>query len=203
MIEKERGVVMLDFNAVYDGCVQGNRTHQRVIYENSYSYIYGTCLRYSNSKEQAEDLTQDVFIKIFTNIKKFKGSTYQQLGGWATKLASNYCIDIIRKNKIRTISGSYGDALDIENIVQHSNEDSDEYFNEYCYERLYNINDVIIAVQTLTPRYRMVFNMYVMDGFTHNEISDKLKICVGSSKSNLFKAKVKLREILRNNKVVS
>jgi RNA polymerase sigma factor (sigma-70 family) len=187
---------MLDFDMVYDGCVQGDRTHQKIIYDNSYSYIYRICLRYSNSKEQAEDLTQDIFIKIFANIVKFKGSNYKQLGGWANKLASNYCIDIIRKKEIQTIgSGSYGDYLNIENISENYNEDCDEI--------LYDIDDIIIAIKTLTPRYRTVFNMYFMDGFTHNEISDKLKICVGSSKSNLFKAKVKLREILINNKIVS
>jgi RNA polymerase sigma factor (sigma-70 family) len=98
----KRGDV-LDFDTVYSGCVQGDRNHQKVIYEKSYSYVYRICVRYSKSKQQAEDLTQDIFIKLFDNIEKFKGSTYEQLGGWTNKLASNHCLDIIRKKKYRPL----------------------------------------------------------------------------------------------------
>jgi len=183
---------MLDFEIVCDGCIQGDRTHQKLIYEKFYSSVYRICIKYSKSKQQTEDLTQDIFIKLFANIKKFKGSTYNEFSGWANKLSNNHCIDVFRKKKIVTISGSgsYNDGLNIENI----SENYDEHFNE----NLYDLDDIIVAVQGLSPRYKMVFNMYVMDGLTHHEISDKLDISVGSSKSNLFKAKIKLREILRN-----
>ncbi len=111
------------------------------------------------------------------------GDNLGELGSWVKRLSINYCIDQNRKTK--PLFCEYFDEVIY---------DDDE--TDIILENNYTLKQILSSIHTLPPRYKTVFNMFVLDGFTHKEISDKLNLKPGSSKANLFKAKKKLREIL-------
>ncbi len=179
---------MIDFNKTIKGCKEGDRKHQKEIYKQFYPTVYKTCMRYGSSIEEGEDLMQDTFIKVFLTISKFEGTEPHQLGGWIKTLAKNHCIDYKRKKIDKPIQS---ELFGVEDVV----DEVDDYV-----DLKYSFNDVIIAVQKLSPRYNLVFNLFVMDGYSHDEISDILNISIGASKSNLYKAKANLRKYLEGEK---
>ncbi|MFH1321825.1 MAG: sigma-70 family RNA polymerase sigma factor [Bacteroidota bacterium] len=163
------------------GCVKSDRKCQQKIYELYYSKMMGVCIRYSNNREEAKDLLHDGFLKVFNNINKFdhKGS----FEGWVRKIMINTTIDNFRKSKPIYLK----DENELLNI-----EDSESDLN--ILSRL-SLEDILKAVQNLSPAYRAVFNLYVIEGYTHKEVANELGISVGTSKSNLAKAKYNLRKI--------
>lgn len=169
---------------IIEGCVKGDRKCQQIIYEKFYGKMLGTCMRYSKDREEARDILQDGFMKVFANIKKYGGNG--SFEGWIRKIMVNTAIDLIRKSKKRMIQ--YADSDHAEEIAEEEN-------NEYV-----NIStaEIIEAVQQLPPSYRTVFNMFVVDGFAHKEIAEQLGITVGTTKSNLSKAKMNLKKMLAN-----
>jgi RNA polymerase sigma-70 factor (ECF subfamily) len=170
------------------GCKKGNRQSQRILYETLYSRMLGVCLRYSRDMLEAEDLVQDGFIKVFDKIKGFnyKGS----LEGWVRRLIINNTIDQIRRK--RRMAFDYGEESNISNMKDENPEEVEELqILQLKAER------VVELIQQLTPAYQTVFNMYVVEDLSHKEIATQLGISVGTSKSNLAKAKMKLRELYK------
>ena len=143
------------------------------------------CLRYAKNEDEAKDILQDGFIKVFEKIDKygFEGS----FEGWLRRIIVNTAIDTYRKNK-REYSLNEAMVKDENTTV-----DFDESTSKY--ESL-SVKDVVNSMQKLSPAYRTVFNLYVMEGMTHKEIADELNISEGTSKSNLAKAKLNIRKIL-------
>lgn len=167
-------------------CANGDQKSQQIVYKAFYGKMLGVCVRYSSNRDEAKDLLHDSFIKVFEKLKGFqnKGS----LEGWVRRIVVNNAIDFVRAKKEFVLN--YDDESQFDNIPD------DSYFNSDI-EDLKKVNAEIILnfVQKLSPAYRTVFNMYVIENYTHKEIADYLKISVGSSKSNLAKAKMKLREM--------
>ena len=166
-------------------CIEGNRSYQKMLYELMYSKMMAVCYRYCNRRDEAEDIFQEGFIKVFEKLKKynFKGS----LEGWIRRIMVNHAIDHYRKNKKKfAFSESMVEAGQI----------PDNEIDENIYEDL-SSREILNMVQKLSDSYRMIFNMYVLDGYTHKEIADELGISEGTSKSNLSKAKVNLRMMVR------
>ena len=143
------------------------------------------CLRYAKNEDEAKDILQDGFIKVFEKIDKygFEGS----FEGWLRRIIVNTAIDTYRKNK-REYSLNEAMVKDENTTI-----DFDETTSRY--ESL-SVKDVVNSMQKLSPAYRTVFNLYVMEGMTHKEIADELNISEGTSKSNLAKAKLNIRKIL-------
>lgn len=172
------------------GCKKGDRKSQRVLYESLYGKMLGVCLRYSRDMLEAEDLVQDGFIKVFDKIKSFnyKGS----LEGWVRRLIINNSIDQIRRK--RKMNFDYEEESKIHNMKDENPEELEEF-------ELLNLKAerIVELIQKLSPAYQTVFNLYVVEDMTHKEIADTLNISVGTSKSNLAKAKMKLRELYNNN----
>lgn len=140
----------------------------------------GVCLRYSRTREEAVEIVNDGFIKIFTKLDKYsKGLSFK---GWLRRVMINSSIDYFRKNE------KHYHSLDISH--GHYETTHDNVLDKLAEE------DIIAAIQRLPPSYRMVFNLFVIEGFKHEEIANQLNISVGTSKSNLAIARNKLQKIL-------
>jgi RNA polymerase sigma factor (sigma-70 family) len=170
------------------GCRSNDRASQKELYTMLKDYAVKICYRYQNNLEQVEEIMNEGFIKLFKNIHQFEESRHADvlasLKGWFKRILVNTCIDHYRKN------ASYinGQMLseDAEKIADKQETGID----------ILSYKEIIQAIRQLSPAYRTVFNLFVIEGLTHEEISKHLGISVGSSKSNLSKARENLRKIL-------
>lgn len=171
------------------GCKDQDKQCQRKVYEFLYSPMFGVCMRYAEDRQEATDILQDGFIKVFEKI-----SLYDDNGsfeGWVRRIIVNTAIDAIRRKKKEILTDDTSVYQSSESI------DPDNSGDENIYKGL-SIKDVVEAMQELSPMYRAVFNLYVMDGLTHQEIAEELDISVGTSKSNLSKARANIKAILQS-----
>lgn len=174
---------------IVEGCVKGDRRCQQQVYQKFYGKMLGVCLRYSKNKEEARDILQDGFIKVFLNIRNYGGNG--SFEGWIRRIMTNTAIDFYRKNKNNGVEASSEIVESTGELMPENESDEPEYIH-------INTQEVMAAVQRLSPAYRTVFNLYVIDGFTHKEIGEKLGISEGTSKSNLAKAKINLRKVFKD-----
>jgi len=170
---------------IIEGCVKGDSKSQQIVYQKFYGKMLGACMRYSKDREEARDILQDGFLKVFTNIRSYTGTG--SFEGWIRKVIINTALDYIRKNK-QLIQYANSDYVE-ENAEEIQEEESNEHQN-------ISTEEIMKAVQQLPTAYRTVFNMFVVDGFSHQEIANELGINIGTSKSNLSKAKVHLKKTL-------
>lgn len=164
-------------------CESGDRKAQEKLYRLFYGRMLPVCMRYAKDSELAKDLLQDAFIKVFSKIKSYDG--VGSLEGWIRRIVVNNAIDEFRKKK--------NDFFLMESIENVSDTEDDEDDDK---EVNLKASQVIEALQELTPAYRAVFNMFVFEEMTHAQIAEKVGISVGTSKSNLSKAKRNLKNIL-------
>jgi RNA polymerase sigma-70 factor (ECF subfamily) len=173
------------------GCKENDARHQKVLYEHFFGYCLKIVFRYVYRYECAVDIVNDGFVKIFRSFGKFVvtdvENTLPQFMGWMRTIMIHAAIDHLRKNNFLPEIGSLSDVAW---AVEDKSQPSDK---EVLYKEL------ILQVRKLSPAYRAVFNLYVIDGFTHQEIASKLGISVGASKSNLSKARVILQNIIKQN----
>lgn len=161
-------------------CIKQERWAQKRLYEEHYSKMMGICMRYSNNREDAKDILHEGFIKVYKNLKKYKPGT--SLNAWIKRIMVNTAIDFYRKSTRRRTEN-------IENAQLKLSSDVDAV--SQCAER-----EILSAVQQLSPVYRTVFNMYVIEGYPHKEIAKHLGITESTSRSNLLKARMKLQQLL-------
>lgn len=164
-----------------DGCIQGDRRMQEELYRRFSPRMYAVCLRYAGNAEEAEDILQEGFVKIFKKLDSFRREG--SFEGWVRRIFVNTAIEHFRRKRYlmpvtekeeNTIEGKYTGVLD--ELAE---------------------KDILALVQELSPGYRTVFNMYVVEGYTHKEIADMLGISEGTSKSQLSRAKVILQEMVK------
>ena len=170
-----------------EGCILNHRKSQELLYKMFYGKMMAICRRYTRNDDQAKDILQDGFIKVFNNINKFNfdGS----FEGWVRRIIVNTAIDFTRKakndyllmNENQSVEDFENDLLDVQ----------EEEFNIPL-----NVGDVIKGMDKLSNAYKAVFNLYVFENFSHQEIANALGISVGTSKSNLAKARANLKKIL-------
>ena len=170
---------------VIKGCIGGDRKSQHVLYKMLYGKMLGVCMRYSKDKDDALDVLQEGFLKIFANLKSYTGNG--SFEGWTRRIMVHTALDNLKKDKYWIQRRSLKHAE--ENISEITEDDQKEYLN-------INSDDIMQAVQQLSPAYRTVFSMYVVDGFSHKAIAEQLGISEGASKSNLSKAKMNLKKLL-------
>lgn len=170
------------------GCVKGSRKAQESIYKLLYGKMLTVCMRYTRNVDEAQDILQEGLLKVFGNLTKynFEGS----FEGWVRRIVVNTAIDSIRKKKNDFIL--LGENQSAEEYADMVDEEEDEL------EFDFKPSDILDAMQKLTPAYQMIFNLYVFENMTHIEIAEKIGISVGTSKSNLAKAKRNLKKILIN-----
>ncbi|MCW5912805.1 MAG: RNA polymerase sigma factor [Cyclobacteriaceae bacterium] len=162
------------------GCKRNDRDSQRLLYQHYYSYALAVCMRYSRSTAEAKEVVNDGFLKVFDKIGQYNSDF--PFKGWLRKIMINASIDQYRKEIKHARQAS------VEQVrVVHTQPDA---VSNLSHEEL------IALVQKLSPAYRAVFNLYVMDGYNHREIGKMLGISEGTSKSNLLKARENLRSML-------
>lgn len=172
---------MNTLDEIIEGCIAQKRVAQKLLYERYYGKMMAVCQRYANDKQDASLILNNGFLKIFTHLEAFKKSNNPNFNGWAHRIMVNSAIDFYRssiKNSTKEISA---------HLTISNNEDS---FSQLAAE------EIIALIQQLSPAYRAVFNLYVMEGYNHSEIAQMLGIAEGTSKSNLSKAKVQLQSML-------
>jgi RNA polymerase sigma-70 factor (ECF subfamily) len=145
------------------------------------------CMRYTRNVELAEDLVQDGFIKVFSSIERFDGKG--SFEGWIRRIIVNLAIDHFRKQKRDFLLLNENQELD-----DFLEPEEDEVDDSPAYD--FKPEDIMAAMQQLTPAYRTIFNLYVFENMTHKDIAEALNINVGTSKSNLAKARRNLKQIL-------
>ncbi|WP_016777253.1 RNA polymerase sigma factor [Anaerophaga thermohalophila] len=172
--------VFKEINDIISGCQKGERSAQKALYELFAPKMFGVCLRYTGNREEAEDFLQDGFIRVFEKIGdfRFEGS----FEGWMRRIMVNLIIESYRKARIKT---------EMKNEFPDIEGDEDTNHSE---EKGYSLNELLSLVQKLPEKYRLVFNMYVIDELTHEEIARKLNISPGTSKSNLSRARKWLQQ---------
>jgi RNA polymerase sigma-70 factor (ECF subfamily) len=172
-----------------EGCLRGDRLAQKRVYELFYGKMMAVCLRYTKNTDQAKDILQDGFIKLFSSMDRFnRNGSFE---GWIRRIMVNTAMDHFRRNKHSYLLLSGERSID-----EVGDEDLPGAADEGADMPEYKAADVINALQKLTPAYRAVFNLYVFEELTHREIAEKLGINEGTSKSNLAKAKVRLKKLL-------
>ena len=165
---------------IIKGCINKERSSQYLLYKEFYSYGMAICRRYVMTEVEAAEVLNNSFLKVFTHIDRYDAN--KPFKAWIARIITNTAIDHYRMNL------KFSDHDDI-NTYTHLGKGA------IVYEQL-AYKDLLELVRGVSPSYRTVFNLYAIDGYTHEEIAALLNISVGTSKSNLFKARQKLQEKL-------
>ncbi|MEO8110017.1 MAG: sigma-70 family RNA polymerase sigma factor [Ginsengibacter sp.] len=172
---------------IINGCVNANRQSQHKFYQYFYIFCFNTCITYCETNDDTVEVVNDGFLKIFMNLKNFK-ARYENFEGclkaWIRKIMICTAIDYCRRNR-----KNY--------FLRSSDEGAFEFpaSEESAVDKL-SYDEIIKLVQRLSPAYRIVFSLYVIHGFKHEEIAKTLKITVGTSKSNLAKARMNIQKMI-------
>ncbi len=168
---------------VIGGCMRNDPKAQHALIKMYYGYVKSIALRYSSDDVEAEEILNDSFLKMFNNLDKY--DKHQAFKGWLRTIVVNTAIDYYRKNKKKPVFTDYLE-VDKQQVADVNN----DIINNISAE------EILSLVRELTPAYRTVFSMYVIDGFSHKEIAEKLGIMEGTSKSNLQDARKKLQQMI-------
>ncbi len=164
-----------------NGCKRGKPKSQEALYRRFASAMYGICLQYASSEEDAQDIMQEGFIKVFNKLDQVKNPA--AFPGWIRRVMINTALEKYRSQVIlQPVEDVKGEIKDTSDSGVFEDLTSDE---------------LVALIQTLTPKYRMVFNLYAIEGYNHQEISEELGISVGTSKSNLSRARAILQEKIK------
>ncbi|WP_299096985.1 sigma-70 family RNA polymerase sigma factor [uncultured Winogradskyella sp.] len=161
-------------------CIEKDREGQRELYMLLSPVLYGICLKYMKNKTEADDVFQDAFIKLFQKIDqyKFNGS----FEGWAKRIFVNEALEVLRK-KQRRLHIAIEDTI-VENSIDGNSDNKGLAISQ---------NELLEHIQQLPDNYRMIFNLFVFEDYSHKKIAEKLNIAEGTSKSLLSRAKRLLR----------
>jgi RNA polymerase sigma-70 factor (ECF subfamily) len=180
---------MESLHQIINGCKNNHHKYQKILYENYYGFCLKTVFRYIYRYEKAIDVVNDGFVKVFRNFINFfckeEADLEKVLMGWMKRIMINTAIDELRKQNLLPEIGGLPETV-WEKTDGSNNADQIVLYKE-----------LISQVKKLPPSYRIVFNMYVIDGFTHQEIANKLDISVGTSKSSLSKARLHLQKYIK------
>ncbi|MCS7037400.1 MAG: RNA polymerase sigma factor [Saprospiraceae bacterium] len=169
-------------SAEIEACLRGNRRAQRALYERYKGRMFAVCLRYAGSHAEAEDICQEGFVRVFRDLAQYDGRG--PFEGWMRKVFVNAALQHLEKQR-RRIQTDCLDGIDVPDDAA-----APLFDDTPPAERLIHL------LQQLPPGFRTVFNLYVLEGYTHPEIAEILGISVGTSKSQLLRAKAHLRRLL-------
>lgn len=167
-----------ELDEIIRGCIAGRRKSQKSLFDHFSDEMFGVCLYYSKDYTEAEDTLHEGFMKVFQKISQYKRTG--SLAGWIKRIMINTALEKFRKQKLLFV---VSDEMDPESDIEP--------------ERVINdlsAQDLIKMIGELTPQYRIVFNLYAIDGYSHKEISSMLGISEGTSKSNLARARYILQK---------
>jgi RNA polymerase sigma-70 factor (ECF subfamily) len=167
---------------IIEGCRKEQRSSQHALYKMFYSYGMSICFRYATDEQEAIGILNEAFLKVFDNLKQFdpeKGA----FKSWFRVILVNTAINHVKKQQKFKLEVAMDEAMEVRQ--------QDDILSRIGYKEL------IAMVQSLSVAYRTVFNLYVIDGFKHEEIAQQLGITVSTSKSNLARAKARLRDMIQ------
>ena len=163
---------------VIKGCIKGKSRYQELLYRQFYAYGMSISLRYAHNRDEAAEILNDGFLKAFTNLSRF--DTNQQFKPWFRKIIINAAIDNYRKN------------------LKHYNHLDEEVIDDELLDvgsiNYLEIEDMMILLNELPENYRLTFNLYEIEGYSHQEIAEILGIAEGTSRSNLTRARNMLKK---------
>ena len=171
----------MDDSVLVEKCIKGDQRAQRMLFEKYARKMLGVCLRYTRSKQQAEDVLQEGFIKVYSKLEMYQGGS---LEGWIRKIMINSSLDKIRKEKKRQ-----GD-VHVETV------DFKLENNSFILESL-EAEDLLKLINTMPIGYKTVFNLFAIEGFSHKEIGEKMDISENTSKSQYSRAKSYLQNKMK------
>lgn len=181
---------MDNLRELIEACSKNNSASQKVLYERYYGYALKIVFRYVYRYERAVDAVNDGFVKLFRHIDRFVTDDYEHLEqrfmGWMKKIMINVAIDELRRSSM---------LVEIGGIPEHLWETADKTLSP---DQALLYKELVSMVKQLPPAYRTVFNMVVVDGLSHHEVADALDISVGTSKSNLSRARVLLQKHIKD-----
>jgi RNA polymerase sigma-70 factor, ECF subfamily len=176
---------MLIDDSILEGCIAGKRSAQSALYRRYAAVMMAVCLRYAQNRDEAEDILQEAFLKIFQNINSYrKEGSFE---GWMKRVMINHALNYYRKNRKRPF---------LEDIDSINETDIMEKEEEPALHAPISAERLTALIQLLPPGYRMVFNMYVFEEYSHKEISSELNISENTSKTQLLKARRMLQKKL-------
>lgn len=171
----------MELTEIINGCKKNNLSSQRALYDAYCGKFLGVCIKYTTTREDAQDILHDAFLIIFQSIKKYKG--IGSFEGWMRRILINTAIKKFKKEKLH---------LNLDHI------DVEEPINIQEDLTTIPLESILKCIQELPPQYRLIFNLYEMDQYSHKEIAELLSISTGTSKSNLHRAKLILKEKIQN-----
>lgn len=181
--ENKQQRFVTDEKTLIDGCLKGHESYRFELYKRFAGKMMVVCRRYGGNKQEAEDFLQDAFIKIFEKLDTFNHAG--SLEGWIRRIVVHTSLNKLRTRKL------YSDISDDLPIPDSNASDALNDMSE---------KELLVLIQALPAGYRMVFNLYAIDGYDHAEIAEALGINEGTSRSQLSKARMSLRESLTGKK---
>jgi RNA polymerase sigma-70 factor (ECF subfamily) len=172
-----------DYFEIIEGCKNNNRKFQEKLYQTFCGKMFAVCLRYAHTHEDAEDIVQEGFVKVFKNISQFRNEG--SFEGWIRRIFVHTAIEIYRKNSKMFPIVELTPFRDIQNV------------NSNAIDNM-SANELMKMVQSLSAGYRTVFNLYAIEGFTHKEIGEMLGISEGTSKSQMSRARLLLQKMIED-----
>ncbi len=174
----------MSLEQLINNCKKGNRTAQEQLYRKYSRTLFGVCLKYSRNKMEAEDNLHDSFITIFNKIDQYKSQG--SFEGWMKRITVNTVLQKYRKEAHLNVVSENHEAIEGETVSSYID---------------VNLNTLLRYIQELPHKYRLTFNLYVLDGYTHNEIGEMLGTSAGTSKSNLSRARIILKERIEKEQI--
>jgi len=168
-------------------CLEKDGLAQKQLFDYYSKRMMGVCLRYSNDYEEAQDVLQMGFIKVFNKLETYNFEGV--LEGWIRKIIVNTALDNIRKNK------KNNENIELEKVDFQLNNNDENGFDAL------NAEDLLAIIQKMPTGFRTVFNLYAIEGYSHKEIAEQLNITISTSKSQYSRARVHLQNILLNEKI--
>jgi|TARA_B110000495_G_C22722451_1_gene424327 RNA polymerase sigma-70 factor (ECF subfamily) len=168
-------------------CLNNNQAAQKELFVRFSSKMLGVCLRYISSRDDAEDVLQDAFIKVFNKLDKYSG--IGSFEGWIRRIVVNTALDFLRKNKKMQLNSS------IDDIGYGIKKE------QFIVEDL-TAKELMKIIQTIPLGYKTIFNMYAIEGYSHKEIAQELDISESTSKSQLSRARAVIKKLLNENKLI-
>lgn len=163
-------------------CLRGDRLAQKHFYEHFRGKMFVVCLRYANSREDAEDMLQEGFLKVFRDLHQYTGAG--NFEGWVRKVIVNNALQFLQKQRKNPL------IVELDG-QEFPDEDAGTFQPDEA-----TAKNLIRLLQQLPTGFRTIFNLYVLEGYTHPEIAEILGISVGTSKSQLLRAKAHFRKLL-------
>ncbi len=171
---------MESLRKILKGCLQQRRSDQYRLYAMFSKQMFGICLRYAASHDEAQDMLQEGFVRVFSKLSSYKGKGAFE--GWIRRIFVHVAIEKYRERIYH---------LPVEDII-----DYEAHVHQNQGINALHVRDILRFVQQLPLQYRMVFNLYALEGYSHKEIASELKISESTSRSNLARARMLLKDKL-------